>query len=340
MSTITIYNTKQQHHLQMINETANELAGIPAVVDPFCERRFWENDRHQKLPITNPVSAGTGLLIMFMAICTTNIDKSGSGATITRASITTFHLCRASLGIVGAGTVVFHSIDDTMDDYKALNFRMCDWMPIVLMCTNIMVLYISKFEKEASECCLAVAFISMYIWTSVLILAVDSRTYEYLTLKLHGADNAQNVYGTIMNVVLLVPLGITLAFASCYHFEKRLWIHIWGCIAVNLALWIGNAYGCKDTLWLSMLHAIYHVTIAYTFLCAACMGMTIDGAWGVRFVWYVWPMIWLEEENNVEAKNKPQAGKNDASNSAMVPNNDNTAGTQLTNVRIENIKLA
>ena len=273
-----------------ITGAIDELAEIPAVVDPFCEKRFWEDDQHTKLPISNPVSAATGIVIMLMAIFTSNI-RYPPNKSITRSSVITFHLCRASLGIVGAGTFVFHAIDDTQSDYKKLNFRMCDWLPIVLMCNNILVLYITKFERDASERLLSFIFVSMYVWTCVLVLAVDSTTYEYMSIRWHKQEDSQNLYGTIMNVVLLVPLGLTLATASFLHFNIRQSAIIWGCIAVNLVLWIGNAYGCNTTLWLSMLHAIYHVTIAYTFLWAACLGMTIDNEWTVQLKYCIWPMI-------------------------------------------------
>ena len=37
---------------------------------------------------------------------------------IPATSVSAFYLCRASLGIVGAGTIVFHSIDDTQSQYS------------------------------------------------------------------------------------------------------------------------------------------------------------------------------------------------------------------------------
>lgn len=259
------------------------------VIDPFCEKRFWLLDQHKDLIITNPISASTGFVIMALAICTTNIAKTDKK--ITRSSVTLFYLCRASLGIVGAGTIVFHSIDDTNVELKQLNFRMCDWLPIVLMCTNILVLYITKFEEDASEFCLTFMFTSMYIWTSVLVLAVDSMTYEYLTLKMHDPSQPQSMYGTTMNIVLLIPLGVVLFTASVSHFKIMESVWIWSCIAVNLVLWISNAYACGDNLWLAVLHAVYHATIAYTFICAACLGMTIDKKWEIYYYGYLWPMI-------------------------------------------------
>ena len=169
------------------------------IIDPFCEKRFWLLDQHKNLDFANPVSALTGVVIMFMAVFTTNISKTERKLT-NRASVTLFYLCRASLGMVGAGTIVFHSVDDTNVELKQLNLRMCDWLPIVLICTNILVLYITKFEDDACECCLSLTFTTMYIWTCVLVLAVDSTTYEYLTLKWHDPESSQSQYGTWMNI--------------------------------------------------------------------------------------------------------------------------------------------
>ena len=302
------------------------------VIDPFCEKRFWMLDQHKNLEITNPVSASTGAVIMFMAVFTSNIDKK-QNSKLTRSSLSLFYLCRASLGIVGAGTIVFHSIDDTNTELKQLNIRMCDWLPIVLMCTNILVLYITKFEEDASECCLSFMFTSMYIWTCVLVMAVDSTTYEYLTLKWHDPDNPQSKYGTYMNVVLLVPLGIVLATASGLHFTLRESFWIWSCIAVNLILWISNAYACKENLWLSILHAVYHATIAYTLICAACLGMTIDGTWEIYYYKYFWPMI---KQKNIIVSTKPDPST-DNKESALVSVN-RTKNNSLFDIKIDNIK--
>jgi hypothetical protein len=291
---------------------------MASVVDPFCEKRFWADDQHKTPLISNPVSAVTGLVIMVMATFTQNI-RNPTKQPIHATSVTSFYLCRASLGIVGAGTIVFHSIDDTQAQYSNFNFRMCDWVPIVLMCTNILVLYFTRFEKDACECTLTTTFVTMYLWTCVLVLAVDSTTYDYLTIQLANSDtdgeDSQNIYGTIMNVVLLVPLGLTLAYASVFKFERWQNVWVWGMIALNLVLWVCNAYLCASNLWMSMFHAAYHATIAYTFLLAACLGMTLDDSWELAPFWKVWPMIQMKplpppesskDEKNALAENKNQ----------------------------------
>ena len=302
------------------------VADLINVVDPFCEKRFWADDQHKRPAISNPVSACTGLVILLMATFTHNI-RNPKQHRIPATSITAFYLCRASLGVVGAGTIVFHSIDDTQTQFDKLNFRMCDWLPIVLMCSNILVLYFTRFERDSCECTLTSTFILMYLWACVLVLAVDSTTYEYLTLELNDSSGggAQNNYGTIMNVVLLVPLGFTLAYASAFHF--KLWdsVWVWGMIKMNLVLWVCNAYLCASNLWMSMFHAIYHATIAYTFLLAACLGMTLDGQWVLVPAGWVWPMIeFVPPEGSRDTKANEQLHKADA----------------MMNVKIEPLKFA
>jgi hypothetical protein len=140
-----------------------------------------------------------------------------------------------------------------------------------------------------------------------------------------------------MNVVLLAPLGITLATASFKHFTYTQSVCIWGCIALNLALWIGNAYGCSDNLWLSMFHAVYHVTIAYTFLYAACLGMTIDKQWQLYHIFYIWPMI-----EYTPPLNKTTEQNNNPTNKSTETHGDSEAEfnlNPLSDIKIERLKF-
>jgi hypothetical protein len=258
------------------------------VVDPFCEKDFWMDDTKHTTPvITNPVCAGTGIFIMLMAVFTSNIIPKDSQST---QSITLFCMCRASLAIVGAGTAVFHSIDD-LSYVKAFNFRMCDRMPIILMCTNIFVLYFTKLFRDLTERTLTVCFTLVYAYMCGLILATDSTTYAYLTLKLDDPQNsAQSRYEILLNIPVLLPIGLILAYASFTKMSGSDSINIWSQIALSLTIWMINAYNCRKYPWLFVFHAIFHVTIAYTFLYASCLGMTLDNEWRlVTSNW--WPMI-------------------------------------------------
>jgi uncharacterized membrane protein len=260
------------------------------VVDPFCEKAFW-NDGLKSAPegsLTNPLCAMTGLVLVFMALASRNVYSCYEDR-IDTLSITLLCLCRASLGIVGVGTVVFHSMDDDTS-LKAFNFRMCDRMPIIFMCTNIFVLYFTKLRRLTSEEALTFYFFLMYIYMGGLILASDSTTYEYMTLKFNDPmDSAQSSYESLMNIVLLIPLGLILVYASYTKFTMCQVYSIWGQIIFSVGIWTINAYLCKSNRWMFVLHAVYHVTIAYTFLYAACLGMTLDDEWEMVGCW--WPMV-------------------------------------------------
>jgi hypothetical protein len=290
------------------------MLNLSYIVDPFCEESFWKGEHINTVPISNPVSAGTGLVIVLMVLFTHNIRFDANHPPAT-GSTTIFSLCRASLGIVGAGTVLFHSLDDQSN---ALNSRLCDWLPIVLMCTNIFVLYFTKLSKLNGERTQTLIFMVMYIWMCVLILAADSTTYEWMTLKIDNLKSGQqSMYGTIMNIVLLAPLGFVLLYASLKKFR---WIHsaiLWGLIIINLLLWVLNAYLCRDNLWMFIFHAAYHVSIAYTFLYATCLGMTLDDKWELapsKRLWALWPMVQpvVSADTDCEAAISESELRNDA----------------------------
>jgi len=287
------------------------------VYDPFCEKAFWANN-HNNIDknmqgfsgfMTNPMCAITGALIFFMVIFSSNIDHKNDSTVKPcggGGDFTLFALCRASLALVGAGTVVFHSMDD-QTGIKAFNFRMCDRMPIVLMCTNIFLLYFTKLHVNMSGYTLSLCFLLVYLYMSGLILAVDSATYEHLTLKLNhpinNSDNPQNVYETYMNVALLCPVGAILAYAMKYHPESySYFVSLWLMIGGNLVMWALNAYLCRAHTVMFVLHAVYHVTIAYTFLFAACVGMTFDGGWDLRMYAFCWPVVVKKENNQTNAQ--------------------------------------
>jgi len=286
------------------------MQNLSHIVDPFCEKEFWESEHTNTHPISNPVSFATGGIIMLLPVFTHNIKRNTADPPSTRR-ITLFSLCRASLGIVGAGTMIFHAIDDQQTELKTLNFRMCDWLPIVLMCGNIFVLYLTKLETHLSERTQTIAFLCMYIWTCVLTLAVDSTTYERMTLDMGDSkDGSQSMYGTAMNILLLVPLGLILAYTSYKKFSLIHSAIIWGLILINLILWVLNAYLCRDNLWMSMFHALYHVTIAYTFLYATCLGMTLDDHWEMVPKWWLWPMVQRKVASDETELKSTSAGNN------------------------------
>jgi len=313
------------------------------VVDPFCEKAFWAE---QKIDVyfTNPVCAATGVIMVFMALgsrsikddstemfgptlsitalssrnlkdnstemfptlsfmalCSWNL-KDNSTKMFPTLSITILSLCRGALAVVGIGTTVFHLIDD-QTHVPGFNFRMCDRMPIILMCSNVFLLYFVKLLPSVGERVLTFFYFLMYIYIGGLILAVDSSTYEYLTLKRNDPpDSPQSSYESYMNIALLAPLGIILLIAMCYKFTGRQTVWILVQLVFSLGIWCIDAYFCRQYTWLFVLHAVYHVTIAYTFLYAACLAMTFDGEWEMeQNSW--WPMVKQVEQADKKSMN-------------------------------------
>ncbi len=292
------------------------LKDLDFVYDPFCEKAFWE----RKSPFTNPICASTGILMVIMALFTKNIIDSpaDSGAkqyydnnNNNSTGLLLFTMCKTSLAVVGIGTAIFHLIDD-QSNVGPFNFRMADRFTMILMCTNIFILYFVKLFHTSSRIgkyLFMCSIFLLYVYMSGLVLAVDSATYEFMTLELKDSGreikigNLQNMYETYMNLFMLLPLGLILICAVCITKgrQRRLigWVWIW--IILNLAMWSVNSYACRSFPALFVLHAFFHVTIALTFLFASCVGMTLDGAWELEMYLRVWPMIKeAESENNVE----------------------------------------
>jgi hypothetical protein len=269
------------------------------VVDPFCEKAFWAE---QKIDVyfTNPVCAASGVIMVFMALGSRSLTDNSTEMFPT-LSITILSLCRGALAIVGIGTAVFHLMDD-QTHVPGFNFRMCDRMPIILMCSNVFLLYFVKLLPSVGERVLTIFYFLMYIYIGGLLLAVDSSTYEYLTLKRNDPpDSPQSSYEGYMNIALLAPLGVILFIAMRYKFTGRQTVWILVQIVFSLGIWCIDAYLCRQYTWLFVLHAVYHVTIAYTFLYAACLAMTFDGEWEMEEDSW-WPMVKQVEKNNKPMK--------------------------------------
>jgi hypothetical protein len=125
----------------------------------------------------------------------------------------------------------------------------------------------------------------------VLVLGMDSDTDAFWSQEM-GDAGSQGEYGTVLNALLLVPLGLVLLFASTYRFAWRdsRYLLLW--LLISLTLWLFNAYLCRAHPWLSILHALYHVTIAYAFLVAACLGVSLDSkTWQFGWSTWGWPLL-------------------------------------------------
>ena len=256
--------------------------------DPFCEQRYWRS-RGVAPSVAEPVGVVTGFAMLALALVP-NIILPNPNLIPTRIPAL-FYLCKATLAVVGAGTMLFHGLSDANASDWHVSDSMFDWVPIVLMTNAVMALYLSHLVS-LGELAGTLLFALLCAWSATLIVLIDSNTRAYFSARA-GQANGQDAYGTVLNVLLLVPLCLTLLYAARTRFpphpDTR---YLWVAIAVSVACWVANAHACAATPQLFILHDVYHITIAYAFIFAACLGVCLDDArWEFRGVRNLWPEI-------------------------------------------------
>jgi hypothetical protein len=249
--------------------------------DPFCEVEFWNFGPH--VWPQQPLSTVTALLMVLMGLKRNRCDATNSDA-----GNNMFLMCKTALVVVGCGTIVYHGFDPSTMADKHLNHAMCDWLPIVVMCACILFLYASKLAAAGAR---TACFIAIMLWLFVLVFGMDSDTAEHMQQTL-GSSGGQGTYGSIVNGILLGPLALVLLSATLYHFEWRHAKYLFYSIGISLLMWLINAYYCRQYLWLSALHALYHLTIAYAFVYAACLGACLPpSAYQFELTRWGWPTL-------------------------------------------------
>ena len=253
--------------------------------DFFCEQRLWR--KYDVNPAAaDPVCMTTGIFMMLMPFIP-NARPHQQRLPVQ------FHMCKAALALVGFGTIIFHYFSAEHARRVHVNYQLCDWLPITLMASSIIVLYFCNLFPRLTETQWTVLLFSVLVWSSALAILMDTDTRDYYTAAT-GSAGDQNTYGTALNLALLLPLSLTLMYA-CWangHHLRDIW-PLWASLAVVLFLWVSNAYACADTPELSMFHAAYHIVVAYAFVYAACLGVCADSAhWELTHTgWCCWPMI-------------------------------------------------
>ena len=262
-----------------------------AADDPFCEGRMWNDSR---MAIYQPIGATTGALMMAVALVNNVVvmDSSKKEVRMPRFLI----ICKAALVLVAVGTTVYHATRPSTLAAAHLNHGLADWAPIVLMCTNILMLYLFQLLKIVGwvkgERGAVVVFAVVLAWAFVLIMAIDSDTNSYFTQR-------QGDYGALINALLLVPLAIVLIWALVGYVEWRHSKWLAASLLVTATLWLISNYGCEKWPPLSVLHSVYHLTIAYAFMYAACLGVCLDGEdWQFSLECHYWPQIISTQEAN------------------------------------------
>jgi len=270
------------------------VGAMNASEDPFCEAALWQKP---DMAIYQPFGAVTGFAMLVIALVNNikwqnNTMNSGEGMPFMLL------MCKASLVLVGIGTTLYHATEKNTLQKAHLNHGLADWLPITIMTMNILTLYLFRMlhhhstQNRDSRPNLVMTekretgvFVLVLLWTFVLVMGIDSETNAYFVSR----DSA---YGAILNAVLLVPLALVLTYAMRYHMQWHDSRWLVASLGVSAGLWLLNNYLCERAPWLSLLHGIYHVTIAYAFVYAACLGVCIKShKWQFALSPYAWPQI-------------------------------------------------
>ena len=236
--------------------------------DPFCEQAMWAAllNSNSTLFIKNPVAAVTGALMIPVGLVPT-----GKGPPL-------FMLCKAALCITGIGTAVFHSMSPAQASASGINYRLYDWLAITLMCANIILLYLSNLLARAGEAATVAVYVAAYLWMCFIITENDYMTYER-HVGLMGSSGGRENFDTFMSLMLVGPLGVVLGYCLLFRFRAADTVYLWINLVPCVGCWVVNAYLCEAHPWTSMLHAVFHLLVAFLFLHAACLGVTLDEGW-------------------------------------------------------------
>ena len=266
--------------------------------DPFCEAQLWKELGMANNKIANPMGTTTAFLMLIMAFVN-NFQKnhhltSSSYHHSSKKIPRLFVLCKASLALTGIGTIFFHAFKPEDMSHAHFNHGLCDWFPIIMLCSNILILYLDRLMPKCGirgEFGWVLLIAIIMIWIFVLVVGMDSDTNAYFSHQM-GTAGSQGQYGTILNAVLLLPLALVLAYTCAYRFEFAHTKYLMVSLSLTVAMWLVDAYLCRQHPWLSVLHAIYHVTIAYSFIYAACLGVSLDNRqWMFTLNKWGWPIL-------------------------------------------------
>jgi hypothetical protein len=254
---------------------------MPIDDDPFCEQRFWMQYsggapvEEWVVPMKNPICALTGFGMSVIGLLP-------HGWRVPPL----FSMCQASLALLSASTVLFHSLTPSQAGTLSLSYRLCDWFSMALLGCCMDSLYLSHLVPAGAR---VWALAIVFLWMGVVVIENDSITFDRWMDSM-GAMGGRNDFDTVMSALVLVPMGVVLAWALVARvpWQRAVWLWVW--LGLSIVLWLTNAYGCKEMNALFILHALYHVTVAMLIMQGACIGVGLDEArWEVQAGF--WPMI-------------------------------------------------
>lgn len=212
--------------------------------DQWCEQEMWMSvniDTNNVDPLCVITGIAIGLIPFFYPVLKPQLP---------------IYFVHAGLIFLGAGTAVFHSIRD-VQSWVMININSFDIFPIIFVSSSLLFMFIYPVFKYLDDPSILFIVTLFLAWPAFLTLCTD-----YLTKS--GIDSALNhildVNETI-NALIVTPLAVCLFIYTCMGYGLELLL-VWVYALLSMIFFLLNTYLCKSAPILSVLHALYHVTIA------------------------------------------------------------------------------
>jgi len=211
--------------------------------DQWCEQRMWRSVNIETNGV-DPLCVISGVVISIIPFWFPAVKP--------QIPILFVH---AGLIFLGAGTVAFHSIRD-IQSWVTININSFDIFPIIFVTSSLFFMFIHPvfdYFDDQSNLVIVTLFLA---WPGLLTLST-----AYLTKT--GIDNALghilNV-NELINTLMVTPLAVSLFVYTCMGYGSEL-LWVWIYAIVGMICFLLNTYLCELAPILSVLHALWHVTI-------------------------------------------------------------------------------
>lgn len=159
---------------------------------------------------------------------------------------------------LGVGTVVYHSIPNTVINGYPLTYLMDD-VPIVVTCTFLSSIYVWHLNKFLNKLAVFGTSAGLIGWMLFLIISI-----YFVSAVVRNAI-------TVTLPVLIFTVYSFLVFGAR---SARVWL----LLTTSLVIWLINRELCAQMYCLALFHAIYHIFISFSLWGAGCMGIELHYA--------------------------------------------------------------
>lgn len=242
--------------------------------DWWCERRLLFASSWPGSPISEPIAATTGVLMLLIFW---NLPR---GLNLVQRDLpASFLFVRAALLILAAGTVLFHSISYETSVRWHVNLNLFDWLPLVVTSASFLLLYLEGFFAREFQ---SAVYIGILSWVLFLCIGMDTDTYDF------WSESSTVQWSALLNALLLFPLLATLGYFT-YTCLKQRAAKLWMLLLLGMILWLINVYACEYAHGLAFFHGLYHVVMAFALENALCLSLLLPlhaDKWQVDVRWY------------------------------------------------------